>query len=97
MLSREEATQILDGILETVRNEWQPALRRTGVSELECERLSRAFVYEGLFYFVVHPSQESQTGGKKRHRGGNHRSTSGLASFDCLLVRLYLPQARAQE
>ena len=50
MLSREEATQIFDGIVETVRDEWQPALRRAGVSEPECERLSRAFVYEGLFY-----------------------------------------------
>ncbi len=50
MLSREEATQIFDTIVDTVRNEWQPALRRAGVSEPECERLGRAFVYEGLFY-----------------------------------------------
>jgi serine/threonine-protein kinase HipA len=50
MLSREEATQTFDGIVESVRHQWQPALRRAGVSEPECERLSHAFAYEGLFY-----------------------------------------------
>ena len=50
MLSREEATQLFAGIVEIVRTEWQPALRRAGVGAPECERLSRAFLYEGLFY-----------------------------------------------
>jgi hypothetical protein len=50
MLSREEATQLFAGIVEIVRTEWQPALRRAGVSSPECERLSRAFLCEGLFY-----------------------------------------------
>lgn len=50
MLSEEEATQIFDAIVETVRSEWEPTLRRAGVSANECKRLSRAFVYEGLFY-----------------------------------------------
>lgn len=50
MLSRQEATQIFETITQTVRNEWQPALRRAGVSNQDCERLRRAFVYEGLFY-----------------------------------------------
>lgn len=50
MLSREEAAQIFETITETVRNEWQSTLRRAGVSDPDCERLRRAFVYEGLFY-----------------------------------------------
>jgi serine/threonine-protein kinase HipA len=50
MLSREEATQLFAGIVEIVRTEWQPALRRAGVSSPECEQLSRAFLCEGLFY-----------------------------------------------
>lgn len=50
LLSREEATQIFEAITQTVRQQWQPTLRRAGVSEPECERLARAFVYEGLFY-----------------------------------------------
>lgn len=49
LLSREEASQIFDAITQTVRNEWQPALRRAGVSEPECGRLRRAFVHDGLF------------------------------------------------
>jgi serine/threonine-protein kinase HipA len=50
MLSREETTQIFETITQTVRNEWQPALHRAGVSDKDCERLRRAFVYEALFY-----------------------------------------------
>lgn len=50
MLSLEEAMQIFDGITQTVRGQWQAALRRAGVSENDCRRLRRAFVYEGLFY-----------------------------------------------
>ena len=51
LLSREEATEIFDTIVETVRSEWEPALRRAGVTAPECERLSRAFVHDGLFYW----------------------------------------------
>lgn len=50
LLDREEATHIFDNVVETVRKEWEPALRRAGVSKTECEQLARAFVYEGLFY-----------------------------------------------
>jgi len=50
LLSRGEATAIFDTIVQTVRNEWEPALRRAGVTAAECERLSRAFVHDGLFY-----------------------------------------------
>lgn len=50
MLTRDEATQAFDAIVDTVRNNWRPALRGAGVSTRDCERLSRAFVHEGLFY-----------------------------------------------
>lgn len=50
LLNEEEATQIFETLVETVRNQWEPALHRAGVSENECGRLSRAFVYDGLFY-----------------------------------------------
>lgn len=50
MLTRDDATQAFDAIVETVRSNWRPALRRAGVSARECERLGRAFVHEGLFY-----------------------------------------------
>ena len=50
LLSREEATAILDQITETVRNAWQPTMRRTGVSEADCEAIAGAFLYEGFFY-----------------------------------------------
>jgi hypothetical protein len=31
-----------------VANQWRRCYRQAGVSELECERLAGAFVYEGL-------------------------------------------------
>ncbi len=50
MLSREEAVQTFDDIVETVRDKWESALKRAGVSEPDCQRFSGAFLYEGLFY-----------------------------------------------
>jgi serine/threonine-protein kinase HipA len=50
LLSREDAAHIFDAIIETVRAEWHPAMRRAGVAEQDCERIARAFLYEGLFY-----------------------------------------------
>ena len=50
LLSSEDAEQICDGIIATVRAEWHPAMRRAGVIEHDCEHIARAFVYEGLFY-----------------------------------------------
>ena len=40
---------MVDAMVDTVRNQWQPTLRRAGVNAPECERLSRALVHEGLF------------------------------------------------
>jgi len=50
LLSGKKATAILDHIVETVRAAWRPTMRRAGVSEADCEAISRAFLYEGFFY-----------------------------------------------
>jgi serine/threonine-protein kinase HipA len=50
LLSAEEATAIVDRIVETVRNAWRPTLRRAGASEADCEAIASAFLYEGFFY-----------------------------------------------
>lgn len=50
MIDIEEATEIFDRIVETVRSEWESELRCAGVTKAGCEQLSRAFVYEGLLY-----------------------------------------------
>jgi serine/threonine-protein kinase HipA len=50
LLSGEEATAILENIVETVRSAWRPTMRRAGVSETDCEAIAGAFLYEGFFY-----------------------------------------------
>jgi serine/threonine-protein kinase HipA len=49
-LSKTEATALLDGIVETVRSQWRPTMRRSGVSETDCEAIADAFLYDGFFY-----------------------------------------------
>jgi serine/threonine-protein kinase HipA len=53
MLDREDAIDIFDRTVEIVRSEWEPALRRAGVTATECGQLRRAFVCEGLYYEAV--------------------------------------------
>jgi len=48
LLSQEEATAILDGIVEAVRSEWLPAMLRAGVNNADCEAISSAFLYDGF-------------------------------------------------
>lgn len=50
LLSQEEATAILDGIVEAVRSEWLPAMLRAGVNNADCEAISSAFLYDGFLY-----------------------------------------------
>lgn len=50
LLSKEEATVILNHIVETVRNTWRPTMRQAGVSENDCEAIAGAFLYDGFFY-----------------------------------------------
>ena len=50
LLSRDEATRIVDDMEACVRARWYAVARREGVSEKDCEQISRAFVYEGFRY-----------------------------------------------
>lgn len=50
LLGGEESATIFDHIVEAVRAQWRPTMRRAGVSEKDCEAIKRAFLYEGLFY-----------------------------------------------
>jgi serine/threonine-protein kinase HipA len=48
LLTREEATRIIDDLEEKVRTRWYAVARRERVSEQDCERIARAFVYPGF-------------------------------------------------
>ena len=50
LLSKEDAEAIVDGMVETVRSEWDASLRRAGASAKDCEAIASAFLYEGFFY-----------------------------------------------
>ncbi len=50
LLSEEQAPKILNAMVEKVRSEWHPAMRRAGIGEQDCERIAGAFLYDGLFY-----------------------------------------------
>jgi serine/threonine-protein kinase HipA len=50
LLDREEAARIVDEMEACVRARWYATARREGVSEHDCEEISRAFVYEGFRY-----------------------------------------------
>lgn len=49
-LSQDEAKAIFKRVVETVRKEWQPTLRRAGVNAEDSEAIKNAFLYDGLFY-----------------------------------------------
>lgn len=48
LLSKEEASRIIDDLEAQVRGRWYAVARREGVSEADCAKISRAFVYEGF-------------------------------------------------
>ncbi len=50
LLSEDEAKTILDRVVNTVRTQWRPTMRRTGVSESDCKAIESAFLYDGFFY-----------------------------------------------
>jgi len=50
LLSKDEAAALLHNIVETVRLQWRPEMRRAGVSEADCETIADAFLYDGFFY-----------------------------------------------
>lgn len=48
LVSREEATAIIDTMERTVRERWHEIARREGVAEKDCEAISGAFAYPGF-------------------------------------------------
>ena len=48
LLSRAEASRIINDMEATVRRRWYEVARREGVSNEDCQRISSAFVYEGF-------------------------------------------------
>lgn len=50
LLQREEAARVIDEMEACVRSRWYPVARREGVTEQDCEKISRAFAYEGFRY-----------------------------------------------
>lgn len=52
LLSGEEATKLVDTLMDTVRAQWRPTMRRAGVSEQDCDRVASAFLYQGFHYGI---------------------------------------------
>lgn len=52
LLSRDEATTTLDTLIAKVRNEWDSAMRRAGVSQKDLAALTSAPLYEGFFFAI---------------------------------------------
>ena len=50
LLRDEEASAILERIVETVRVEWEPTMQRASVTETDRNAIRNAFVYPGLFH-----------------------------------------------
>jgi serine/threonine-protein kinase HipA len=50
LLEREDATTILNKIVETVNSSWRPVMKESGVSNIDCKMIETAFLYKGFFY-----------------------------------------------
>ena len=50
LLNEEDAATILNSIVETVRNSWQPIMQESGVTETDRKMIESAFLYKGFFY-----------------------------------------------
>ena len=48
LLTREEASTLIDSMEAQVKARWYPTARAAGVSETDCERIASAFVYPGF-------------------------------------------------
>jgi serine/threonine-protein kinase HipA len=48
LLEREEASRIIADLEARVRNRWYAVARSEGVSEADCAKIARSFVYEGF-------------------------------------------------
>ncbi len=49
LLSKEEATNIIENMVNTIKHTWRSNLRRAGVNEQDCTTLSQSFIYDGFF------------------------------------------------
>jgi serine/threonine-protein kinase HipA len=49
LLSQKESESIIDDMVKIVTKEWEPCLRRSGVSAQDCMTIESAFMYEGFF------------------------------------------------
>ena len=50
LLEKGQASALLDNLQEQIKSTWYGTARSAGVSELDCEKISSAFIYEGFFY-----------------------------------------------
>ena len=50
LLDEQDATTILNNIVETVRNSWRPAMKESGVTKIDSKTIESAFLYKGFFY-----------------------------------------------
>jgi serine/threonine-protein kinase HipA len=50
LLSKEDAENIIDKMIEIISAKWYATLRHAGVSEQDCQKVSSAFLNEGFFY-----------------------------------------------
>lgn len=50
LLSKEEAERIVDVMATNIEKNWYACFRRVGVAENDCDRVARAFAYEGFYY-----------------------------------------------
>jgi serine/threonine-protein kinase HipA len=56
LVSKEEASRIVDDMVKTVDSTWYAIARKAGVSERDCELIRSAFVYEGFGYDLTDPN-----------------------------------------
>ena len=50
LLSKSEAANLLDHMVETIRSQWRTTMRQAGVSVADCEAIAGAFLYDGFFF-----------------------------------------------
>ena len=50
LLRNDEAAALFERTIDTVREQWRPAMQRAGASEMDCDAIRSAFVYPGLFH-----------------------------------------------
>ena len=50
LLSRTDAENIVDDMMQVVRSEWDASLRRAGASAKDCDSIASACVYEGFLF-----------------------------------------------